>query len=329
MNSMAFASIVNAIANGSIRNVAVLTGAGVSVNAGIPDFRSPGGLYDTLRPERITATDSQRRMMALDPTAVVDIDLFSYNQFPYLEVRRPFILGTAEQRWKATLTHFFFKILQEKSLLRRLYTQNIDGLDYQLSLPKDKIVNVHGSLAVVECEFCRAPYPMDKFCVEVRNKIKNIYDDYEDPSAPRESSNILCTRCHKPGVKPSTVLYGSSLPKAFFRAVQDDFPDQVDLLIVAGTSLTVSPANQLVKQVKSGVPRLVINRERVGEDLGIDFNGTDVHISGDCDEAILRLSEALGWIDDIWQYADHMSPKSQSILEDRYGPSASKERTKG
>ena len=53
-------SIVSSILNGSIKKVIVLTGAGVSVSSGIPDFRSKGGLYDTLKPDLLTATPSQR-----------------------------------------------------------------------------------------------------------------------------------------------------------------------------------------------------------------------------------------------------------------------------
>lgn len=60
---------------------------------GIPDFRSPGGMYDSLRPELLTATAKQRTMMKMDPTSVVSWDLFQENQLPYLELRRPFILG--------------------------------------------------------------------------------------------------------------------------------------------------------------------------------------------------------------------------------------------
>jgi NAD-dependent deacetylase sirtuin 2 len=57
----------------------------VSVPSGIPDFRSKGGLYDTLKPELLTATENQKMLLQSNPTAVVDIQLFQYNQFPYLE----------------------------------------------------------------------------------------------------------------------------------------------------------------------------------------------------------------------------------------------------
>lgn len=69
------------------KSVALLTGAGVSVAAGIPDFRSPGGMYATLKPELLTATEQQKRMMASDPTYVVEKTMFRANAFPYLEVR--------------------------------------------------------------------------------------------------------------------------------------------------------------------------------------------------------------------------------------------------
>jgi hypothetical protein len=68
-----------------------------------PDFRSPGGMYDTLKPELITATEEQRRLMKLDPTYVVEKGMFMQNSFPYLEVRRPFILGVRDRKWKPTI----------------------------------------------------------------------------------------------------------------------------------------------------------------------------------------------------------------------------------
>lgn len=183
--------VIDGLKAGTYRKIAILSGAGSSVSSGIPDFRSPGGFYDSLRPELITATAQQRRAMAAEPSMVVDIGLFSVNQFPYLEVRRPFILGTIARQWKPTLTHVFYKLLYEKSLLQRLYTQNIDGLDHHVGIPAEKIVDVHGTISSMSCESCKTPYPTDEFKVDVETKIRNIYDS-TDSSAPNKSSNIFC-----------------------------------------------------------------------------------------------------------------------------------------
>jgi len=316
--------IITKLRSGSSK-VVVLSGAGMSCSSGIPDFRSPGGMYDTLRPELLTATIPQRSMMRMDPTAVVDIRLFAVNQFPYLEVRRPFILGTAERKWKATLSHFFVKVLHEKGMLRRLYTQNIDGLDFQLSLPPEKIVNLHGSLGLIKCEFCGQDHPIEQFHEDVRTKIKNIYksDDVNDGS-PAESTNITCVKCNKPGVKPATVLYGTDLPSDVWRSVREDFPHSVDLMIIAGTSLTVSPANQLVTRVQGSAPRLLINRDVVGEELGLTFSGTeavpprDSILQTDCDAGFLALAEELGWVSDLYAHKDSMCEASATLLEEAY-----------
>ncbi len=97
------AELVNKIKLGEINKIIVLAGAGISTASGIPDFRSPGGLYNTLNVDALTATEVQKNWLRAEPTMVVDIDLFRKNQFPYLEVRRPFILGTKEKKWKLTL----------------------------------------------------------------------------------------------------------------------------------------------------------------------------------------------------------------------------------
>ena len=108
------------IASEECRSICILTGAGMSVAAGIPDFRSPGGMYATLRPELITASERQRQLMASDPTHVVKTSMFFANQFPYLEVRRPFILGTRDHLWKATMGHRFVELLHGHGKLTRL-----------------------------------------------------------------------------------------------------------------------------------------------------------------------------------------------------------------
>ncbi|CAE7206239.1 sirt2 [Symbiodinium sp. KB8] len=294
--SLDLAGTAEFLKSGACKSVYVLTGAGASTGAGIPDFRSPGGMYDSLRPELITATEAQRKRMRMDPVNVVMKDMFFQNQFPYLEVRRPFILGTQQQQWKATLTHWFMRFLEEEGLLKRLFTQNIDGLDYQTGISPELVTNVHGSLARVSCEGCGYEMPFDDFCAQVRTNVKDIYRT--DPTAPAESSNINCPR--------------------FFEQLDD--LNGADLLIVAGTSLVVSPANSVVMYVAKDCLRLIVNKEPVGQDLGIRYgkDATRDVWAGEvsCDEAFLDLIKMLGWQDKV-RKIKHLLPESnQAMVKD-------------
>ena len=286
-------SLAKYILSDECQSIGVLTGAGISVASGIPDFRSPGGMYDTLRPELVTASARERKLMERDPTYAISWDIFRMNQFPYLELRRPFVLGTQEQKWRATLGHWFFDILEQKTdKLTRLYTQNIDGLFYQLdNLPIDKLVDVHGTIASVSCELCDHSMMFSDFCYKVRTNVKNLYNI--DESAPKESTNILCENCKQPTVKPTTVLFGRNLPVEFFEKPDQDMPT-TDLLLIAGTSLVVSPANSLVYRVPETAVRVLINREPAGEELGFDCSpksntesSRDLFLQGNCDEVLL------------------------------------------
>lgn len=273
-------------------------------------------MYSTLRPELITATPRQRAMMSQEPTYVVEKGMFTANQFPYLEVRRPFILGTKAKEWKATISHRFMELLHDHGKLTRLFTQNIDGLDYQCDVPHEKIVPVHGSLGRVSCEHCGAPCDFEQFCNDVQAKIKDIYG--RDPLAPAESSNIACAECGQNQLKPSTVLFGGRLPPEFFQHVSSDLPS-CDLLIIAGTSLVVAPANSVASRVPASTRRLVVNREPVGAELGIDYSGgdasRDVFSQGDCDESFLELIKKLGWLDELAAMHSKLPPESQRRLE--------------
>jgi NAD-dependent deacetylase sirtuin 2 len=143
---------------------------------------------------------------------------------------------------------------------------------------------------------------LDTFCDEVSKSIKDIYNI--DADAPKDSSAILCRSCQKPLVKPSTVLFGRSLPEAFWSRSEEDLP-ALDLLIVAGTSLLVAPANGLVYKAGMNTKRVVINLEPVGAELGIVCsagglgNNRDLFLQGKCDEIFLELIQELGWLDDL------------------------------
>lgn len=114
--------------------------------------------------------------------------------------------------------------------------------------------------------------------------------------------------------KPDIVFFGEQLPRRFFTLLQQDYP-QCDLLLVIGTSLAVMPFAALVAQVRPGTPRLLINRERVGEGGGmlrgpmgpagaLNFDGFDglsrdgFH-QGDADDAVGELVDMLGWRDEF------------------------------
>eukprot|EP00606_Chrysophyceae_sp_TOSAG23-5_P000406 GSChrysophyteH2.ASY1.ANO1.1731.1 assembled CDS len=154
--------------------------------------------------------------MKYDPTTVISWELFRVNPLPYMEVRRPFILGTAEARWKLTVAHLFPRLLADKGLLHHVFTQNIDGLDYQSGVPHQQVVAVHGSIGQVSCEYCGTPQDLPTFRTAVKEQIKDIYG--EESGGPAHSTPILCSKCGKAGVKPSTVLYGRNLPQAFWTA---------------------------------------------------------------------------------------------------------------
>lgn len=326
-------SLARFILSPECRHIGVLTGAGISVASGIPDFRSPGGLYDQLQPDHLTTTtERQRQLLASDPMHVVSWEMFSQNAFPYLEVRRPFILGTQQGRWKPTVAHRFLELLHAKTgKLQRIYTQNIDGLHFLCdTIPSSKVIPVHGSINQVECEGCQAPMEFDVFCGKLSAQIRDIYD--EDDKAPQESRPILCENCRKPLVKPSTVLFGRSLPRTFFDHLPNDAMNW-DMLLVLGTSLLVSPANSVVPSAvdpnkKRPTVRVLINRDCVGTELGLNFSApevglnvldddlapsSDLFLQGDCDDVTLQLIVELGWLDDVAKY--DLPPESAEKVE--------------
>lgn len=299
------------------QRILVLAGAGMSVASGIPDFRSADGLYATLNVNHLTcANEGQREVIREDPSAALDQHLFLENPFPCLESQREFILGTHARRWKATLAHRFVELLHHKTgKLVRLYTQNIDGLEDQCAnLPPEKVIAVHGSMDRAECARCETMQDFTQFCEKVKRQIKDL--SLQDTEAPTESRPILCEVCGHATVKPAIVLFRSSLPKLFFEKVPEDVKD-VDLLIIVGTSLKVAPANSLVWRVPRSAMRFLVNRETVGEHLGMVFGDEaerDVFAEGDIDPVLLDLIEELGWTEDLRSLLNGGLPDSSEEL---------------
>ncbi|KAL7426838.1 hypothetical protein ACHAXM_000613 [Skeletonema potamos] len=301
------------------RSICVLAGAGMSVSSGIPDFRSAGvGLYDTIRPELLTATELEQAIIEDDPTLALDKGMFLRNPLPMLELKRDFILGTQTKKWKATLAHRFVELLHTKlGKLTRLYTQNIDGLELQTSIPKEKIVNVHGSMGAAACELCEAEVDFDEFCSKIASNIKDITG--RDVNAPTTSTPISCEVCGKPTVKPTIVLFRGQMPQIFHRRVAEDLPE-CDLLIIIGTSLQVAPANSLVYRIPPTALRMVMNNEKVGRRLGIMYGEDsvrDVFAHGHSDETCLDLADQMGWLPDLAEIIDELPETSARLLRQR------------
>ena len=130
------------------RNVVVLAGAGISVSSGIPDFRSKGtGLYETLD------TASLGLSCAED---LFDLEQFLHDPRPFYRFARnlyPAKDGKGGPR--PTPTHRFLALLNERGMLRRIYTQNIDGLEERAGIPSAKVVQTHGGLDHASCLKCK------------------------------------------------------------------------------------------------------------------------------------------------------------------------------
>ena len=113
----------------------------------------------------------------------------------------------------------------------------------------------------------------------------------------REVPHCLTPECNGL-VKPDIVFFGEALPEEFHKNRM--LPSAADLCIVMGTSLTVQPFASLPNFVAEGVPRLLINSERVG---GIGSRADDVLSLGDCDTGVRKLAAALGWeeeLNELW-----------------------------
>lgn len=218
--------------------IIVLTGAGISTAAGIPDFRTPGtGLYDNLQQYDLPYAE-----------AIFDIDYFRRKPEPFYTLAKALYPGN----FTPTLSHYFVRMLAEKGILLRQYTQNIDTLERRAGMREEWLVEAHGSFHEAACVECALTLPSRD--PDGRDLIREaIFMD----SIPK------CTRCSGV-IKPKIVFFGEGLPLSYFSRMNEDF-DHCDLLIVMGTSLQVQPFASLIDMVPDHTPRLLINLEKCGE----------------------------------------------------------------
>ena len=256
--------VVDYIKSKNVHNIIVLAGAGMSTSAGIPDFRSPGtGLYFNLQKYHLPY-----------PEAVFDMEYFPSNPAPFYEVMKSMFPG--QGYYFPTLCHKFIKLLSDNGMLKKIYTQNIDGLEEVAGIPTEKIVHSHGTFSTAKCLSCGKKFSDTSVFM---NEIKQ--------------GTII--RCECGGlIKPDIVFFNEALPDEFFNSIQHDF-DDCDMLIVIGTALVVYPFADLVNVVPLNCPRVCINREKVGKTMSYDNLGRDVALLGNSDEIAVELANLLGW----------------------------------
>eukprot|EP01065_Artemidia_motanka_P033309 TRINITY_DN4028_c0_g1_i2.p1 TRINITY_DN4028_c0_g1~~TRINITY_DN4028_c0_g1_i2.p1 ORF type:complete len:367 (+),score=123.69 TRINITY_DN4028_c0_g1_i2:60-1103(+) len=271
LDSFDLDGIASYIKEKDVRNIIVMTGAGISCAAGIPDFRTPGtGLYDNLEKYGLPY-----------PEAIFTMDYLAEKPEPFFTLAKEMWPG----KYRATRMHLLIRLLAEKGVLRRNYTQNIDGLEYVAGVPPEKVVAAHGHFESARCIRCKKGY--SKFHVQEAISKEPI-------TVPRCECGSI--------VKPDIVFFGESLPRRFNELSEVDL-DHCDLLIIAGTSLVVHPFAGLAARVPADCPRIVLNNEPVGEGLGLVYEGKqryrDVLARGCCQEQAAELAARLGWGEDL------------------------------
>ncbi|XP_019949929.2 NAD-dependent protein deacetylase sirtuin-1 isoform X1 [Paralichthys olivaceus] len=240
------------------KRILVLTGAGVSVSCGIPDFRSRDGIYARL------AVDFPDLP---DPQAMFDIEYFRRDPRPFFKFAKEIYPG----QFQPSPCHKFISMLDKRGKLLRNYTQNIDTLEQVAGV--QRIIQCHGSFATASCLVCK--HTVD--CEAIREDIFNQVV----PHCPR------CPDIPLAIMKPDIVFFGENLPEMFHRAMKQD-KDEVDLLIVIGSSLKVRPVALIPNSIPHEVPQVLINREQLPH---LNF---DVELLGDCDVIVNELCHRLG-----------------------------------
>ncbi|PJE93746.1 NAD-dependent deacetylase [Streptomyces carminius] len=203
--------------------VAILSGAGISTDSGIPDYRGPNGLWRT------------------DPDAEKLVTYSYYMADP--EIRR--------RSWRLRLTgpalrarpnagHEAVVRLERAGVPVRVITQNVDGLHQLAGLPERKVLELHGTARTVVCTRCRARSEMEKALERVRAGVA-------DPE---------CLRCG--GIlKPATVMFGEALDPAVLAEALGT-ARACEVFLAVGTSLQVEPAASLARVAAEHGARLVI-----------------------------------------------------------------------
>ncbi len=219
----------------SARRVVVFTGAGISTESGIPDFRSPGGLWTKFKPiqfaDFVASAEARReywrrRFATLDP----------------MEQARP-------NRGHRAVAH-----MVSQGKVTMVVTQNIDGLHLRSGVPDEQVVELHGNATYARCLDCGE-----------RHEIPPIRKAFMEED--------LLPACNTCGgiVKSATISFGQAMPQDAMARAEEATLD-CDLFLAIGSSLVVYPAAAFpVVAKRNGAGLVILNRDATGLDDHADL----------------------------------------------------------
>jgi NAD-dependent deacetylase len=212
------------------RSGVVFTGAGISTESGIPDFRSPGGIWAKYRP--------------------IDFQEFMASEQARREYwRRKFATHETVAEAKPNQGHLAVAELVRRGGVSAVITQNIDGLHQASGVPAGRVIELHGNTTYAHCLNCGQEYDLEP--------IREAF--LADETLP------LCEACGG-AVKTATVSFGQAMPETeMLRARQESVA--CDLFLAIGSSLVVYPAAGFPALAKeNGAALVIVNREPTGLD---------------------------------------------------------------
>ena len=219
------------------QKILVFTGAGLSTESGIPDFRSPGGVWEKYDPSEL----SFDRFLSNEKAR----ETYWQMSTEFYETMKDAVPNRA---------HLSVKKIEDMEKLLTIVTQNVDRLHHKAGNSPEKIIEIHGTLFSVSCLNCGKKYEREDIEALLKSGIKA-------PSCD-DCSGIL---------KPDTVSFGQAMPEDKMRQAAM-YAGECDLCIVLGSSLVVYPAASIpVHASQNGAKLIIINRDETPLDSRADI----------------------------------------------------------
>lgn len=249
------------------KHLVVLTGAGISTSAGIPDFRGPRGIWTLEKKKNKRFLETRKRKRPCEGEDKSDRD--RANSSHQGDDASNSIASMDFSRARPTLTHRAITYLAEKGRLKYCITQNVDGLHRRAGLSRDKHSALHGCAFTEKCHACFTEYFRDK----------------DVGGMSFQPTGNKCEVC--PGALHDTLLdWEDALPEEDFERAQEEC-DQADLVLCLGTSLRIEPAGSLPLRAKRFV---IVNLQETPKD-----QDAAMIIKAKVDDVMESLMQKLGY----------------------------------